>query len=269
MPKSAPFKHGRKTCIFCGGAANSGEHVWPKWAHSLLPAFSRHEQITLEGPVEKTVLSRVRHRRRQGSSAKVAIKRVCKSCNSGWMGNYEEKLKLTLTRMMIGSHLAIGPDTQILLREYFTYKIMVLDWTNDDPVFSDKERSEFFLNRTIPEDLKVIISYCPEQSTQSYYRTHFMEMASLDSIQSRTPGRNVKTFAIGFGSIFVFALYVKGSSVPIDLLPRPFWFQIIPQNLLLFYWPPLRPINRREAEGVASSLGSIKAHPSVHLAQDG
>lgn len=184
------------------------------------------------------------------------------------MGGYEETLKQTLTQMMAGSYLAIGPQTQILLRQYFTYKIMVLDWTNSDPVFSQAERDEFLISRKIPDHLKVIISYCPDIKTQSYYRSHFMEMSNLDNIRSRTPGRNVKTFAVGLGSIFIFALYVRGNSVSIDLLPRPFWFQIIPENLPLFYWPPLRPIDHREAESVAASLGDVKTHRNVRIAPD-
>jgi hypothetical protein len=263
-----PIKPRQKRCIFCGGAANSGEHVWPKWAHGVLPARPGHVQVTFEGPVTKDILSRTSQRQRQGSVAKVTVPRVCRRCNNGWMSEYEQQAKATLKAMMVGPRLALGTDTQRLLVGYFTLKLMVLDWTNADPVFAQSDRSAFQLDRTIPRGLQLIVAYCPDASMSSYYRSHFMEAYAREKLHPPGDGKNVKTMAIGFGSIFVFALCIKDEAVDISLEPRSGWVQLFPRKLSLIYWPPLLSINRQEAELVASSLGSLRKQKNVWLTYD-
>jgi len=264
----APFKHGRKLCVFCGNPANSGEHIWPKWAHELIPEVSGHKQVVFEGPVTRDVMSRVYDRDRQGSVAKVAIRRVCNTCNNGWMSEYESKAKAMLTAMMMGRNLALGVDSQRLLGEYFTLKLMVLDWTAADPIFSQEERTAFLDGRCIPVGIKLNIAFCPDHRMSSYYRTHFQEASDVNRLAEHLPGRNVKTFAVGFGGIFLFALCIKNDAADLKLEPRQGWFQLLPAKLPLVYWPPFLAISRDEAETVASSLGALTEHARVKVADD-
>ncbi|SLJ96117.1 hypothetical protein SAMN06295987_102607 [Novosphingobium mathurense] len=267
MLAKKPFKYGLKTCIFCGKPANSSEHVWPKWAHKLLPQFPNHTQLTLDAPVTKSIMSRTSERKRQGSVAKVAIKRVCSTCNNGWMSAYEENAKAILSAMMRGGHLALGAESQQLLTEYFTFKLMVLDWTNADPIFTQDERTAFYVNRAIPASLQLAMAYCRDASAHSYYRTHFIEAAMKTHLSTHTPGRNVKTIAVGFGGIFIFALCIRGE-VDLSLKTIPGFVQLIPGKLATIRWPPFLVIGRTTLERVASSLDALKHHKKVTLIDD-
>lgn len=263
MAKPA-FKHGQKLCIFCGSSANSGEHVWPKWSHDLMPKFPRHIQLTFDAPVTKAIMSRTAERHRQGSVAKVSIKRVCRTCNSGWMSSYEVKIKSIFGSMMTGSHVALKPADQTLLAEYLVFKIMVLDWTNSEPIFTPEERSAFYANRTIPAGIQLVMAFCDDIMVHSYYQTQFAEASMKSQIANHVGGKNVKTFAIGFGGVFIFALCIKGE-VDLSLDAVPGFIQLIPTKLPVINWPPFIIINRAVAEAVAGSLKSLKRHAKVKL----
>lgn len=255
----------RKLCIFCGRNADSGEHVWPKWSHSMHAKVAGHTQLTFEAPVTKKVMSRTFDRRRQGSVAKVAIKRVCKTCNNGWMSHYEDRCKPMLSAMMQGEKLALAENDQVLLAEYFAFKIMVLDWTAADAVIEAADRNDFFENRTIPKNMQIMIAYCPDPQMGAYYRAHFMEGVNPDRIAAHRPGRNVKTFALGFAGIFVFAICIKDDAIGLELARLPGWFNLHPTPLPNIFWPPLLTIDRIQAERVASSLNTLKNRKNVKL----
>lgn len=183
------------------------------------------------------------------------------------MSGYETKAKPILRAMMIGPAIPLGVETQILLREYFAFKLMVLDWTNEDPVFTQEERTAFYENRTLPSGVQFMIAQCLEPTMQSYYRTHFLQAADKDKLAGQDFGqKNVKTFAVGFGGIFIFALCVRGDGATLSLQPRPFWLRIMPEFSPSYFWPPLRSISRAEAELVATSLNALKGNEKVRLA---
>ncbi len=64
-----------RRCIFCRGAANSKEHLWPKWV------LEKIKPTEIEGFIGyNTNLS---------FNAEWKVRTVCKSCNQGWMSNLE------------------------------------------------------------------------------------------------------------------------------------------------------------------------------------
>lgn len=181
------------------------------------------------------------------------------------MSRYEEDLKPLLTAMMTGRHLFINKITQKKILHYFTMKLMVLDWTGDEQVFTQKERTVFFSEGSIPLGMQMIISYCPDQSMHSYYRSQFMEASTRATIKNHSPGKNVKTIAFGFGGIFVFALCIRDCALELELMRRRGWFGLAPLRQSTMVWPPLIHTSREDALIVAESLESLKKRPNVRL----
>ena len=73
-----------RTCIFCGGAPLTAEHVWPNWARRMLPSDVTAECTvraeTPAGTTSKTFPERVFDQR---------VKVVCAACNNNWMSRLE------------------------------------------------------------------------------------------------------------------------------------------------------------------------------------
>lgn len=87
MKKTKPGQF-RLLCAYCGEPGSSGEHYWPRWAHKrlgALPAVMRpagiFAKISASGSATVTPMMRRTGRSRLGDQAK----RVCVSCNGGWM----------------------------------------------------------------------------------------------------------------------------------------------------------------------------------------
>src|SRR5690348_1845818 len=96
-----PYAKGRKFCIFCGAPADSEEHLWPKWASPVLPHAPSYERFILTGRRSRGTLKRTQYVR-QGSPQTFRIKRVCRTCNSGWMSQYEQRVRFGLERLIQG-----------------------------------------------------------------------------------------------------------------------------------------------------------------------
>jgi hypothetical protein len=62
-------------CLFCPEAANSLEHLWPKWVH------------------ERRDFGPLKHKRGTTDiiipNPQITVKAVCRPCNNGWMSKLE------------------------------------------------------------------------------------------------------------------------------------------------------------------------------------
>jgi len=110
-----------RKCVFCGGAPVTAEHAWPAW---LQP------HLTTPG----TVVSR-----RWGTAENmtgvetpkpdVKVRRVCITCNNGWMSDLEGKAKDVLLPMVQGQVQRLGYSDQQLVATWAIKTAMMLQFT--------------------------------------------------------------------------------------------------------------------------------------------
>jgi hypothetical protein len=88
----------KRRCVFCGKGEVSLEDIWPKWMLALLK-----DRLT----TTKVMITRGTENLREAASIETTVKRVCESCNNGWMSVLEEKAKPLLTPMIMGDNLPV------------------------------------------------------------------------------------------------------------------------------------------------------------------
>jgi hypothetical protein len=75
---------GQRTCVFCGGTADSREHLLPVWLQGVLPSDGLAVHYRQIGEVKKSW-----KKKKFSEKAKV----VCEICNTGWMSQLEREAK--------------------------------------------------------------------------------------------------------------------------------------------------------------------------------
>jgi len=87
-------------CVFCGRNDLTKEHVFPNWMSKLfLPNTITTTSIDRNGVVEKNYTSPI---------FKQTLKRVCKSCNNGWMSTLEADTKRIIEPMLFNLQYTIN-----------------------------------------------------------------------------------------------------------------------------------------------------------------
>lgn len=258
-----PHQYGRKVCIFCGNTPTTGEHVWPKWARDLFPSSSHYAHWAMTGRWSSPIVSRDKNLLRQGSVKGLKVHRLCATCNGAWRGRAESDLKPLLTRLFNGDPIVLTETLQNVLTEYLTAKVLTLDWVDGTPVTDLEISHAFYAERRPPPGFKLYIFNCLEGNWRAQYRgfgciLHHSESESDEA--ANTP--NTKSFAIGFGNLFVFAII----SLEVDIDPN-----FGPDNNVRLWpnlrrtavWPPRFPIDSKMAEGIAVTLDRAFNFPAT------
>ena len=99
-------------CIFCGKGGMTKQHVWPDWLKLAVPrSFARHSQIYTHmdlQSVDRPLVSSPIVKSKQGDPAVKKVRKVCKSCNSGWMSRLETAAKPVLTPIIRGKNATLS-----------------------------------------------------------------------------------------------------------------------------------------------------------------
>jgi hypothetical protein len=77
-----------RSCVFCGRAPVSREHVWPQWLLKALRGAFESVEVVRERDVHEL------------SSPEIMVNRVCRPCNEGWMERLESAVRPTLGPMI-------------------------------------------------------------------------------------------------------------------------------------------------------------------------
>jgi hypothetical protein len=256
-PKVA-FKYGRKFCIFCGAPADSEEHILPKWAKHILPKSAMHRRFSATGrrslgPKGFNV-QKLFHR--QGSPATIRIKRVCQPCNTGWMSRCEEGIRQHLERMILGERTFLIAATRLKLAQYLSYKMLLLDWLEDDPALPPEYASGFYKTGEIPPGVHIWGFHCFEGRWQTDVETIGVGLAEPERAGPDLPV-NTKSFSVGFGSFFVFGIISAERDLEFKAA-TPGAVALWPLDDELVVWPPRWPINSTQATAVSRFLHDFK-----------
>jgi hypothetical protein len=108
----------QKKCVFCGGTPATKSHIWPDWIGSLPLHKPNHHMVhvgkletfetSAEGPASQTII-------RQGRAGARKPRNTCVTCNGGWMSKIEQAAKPTLSALILGEPVLLGPADQALL----------------------------------------------------------------------------------------------------------------------------------------------------------
>ncbi len=113
-------------CIFCGNTGLTKEHLFADWLTELFPRTAddthTHGKIITWEPTPKFL-----GECRQGHSGSRKVRKVCSTCNNGWISGIDSKAKEVSLPLIKGSFSSVTPEMQLHLATWFSKIAMVGD----------------------------------------------------------------------------------------------------------------------------------------------
>ena len=177
-----------RKCIFCGAAANSREDAWPRWLTSRYGAPGWME--TERGPD-------LQMKTWPTNRAEIRIKRVCSSCNNGWMSRLEERAKPVIERLLDHEASALDHENSRTLALWAIKTAMVLQTLGQPEswIYSDLELTLMWHSQRMPDLAFVWIARCVNHSEA--YAQHKSLWTGLDRQADPRDRAGVTTMAFG------------------------------------------------------------------------
>ena len=269
-------KHPARKCVFCGNGKLSEEHIWSQWSRDLLPSSDGYREVTHKNRGGKPVDYRL-VRDAQGPITNKRLKRVCKPCNSVWMGKQEEKVKAVVTELIAGNAFCLTNLKRATLVSWIVTKLMVLDVFRDgEQAFTAEERAAFYSDWTVPSSLSVWLLRCGDGAWKTSFWSHAQRLTVVvgDTWENARPptgaGPNLKLFLWGVGEALIVAAYAR--ELDLDLgMQDEFAIQLVPDQRIERAWPP-RSITAGEALSLQLTLPSLASGlgaNQIELGDDG
>lgn len=186
----------------------------------------------------------------QGSITNRRLKRVCRTCNNGWMSNEEMVARYAVTLIITGQPQHLTRELRYALRRWITMKLMVLDTMRDgEQAFTEPERREFYARPDIPDALSIWLLRCGEAGWGSLFWSHAQSLTAVpeNTLAEAMPPLqglpNRKMFLWGVGGALVAAVYQRNIGISLNMPPE-YSIQLSPDLGVARLWPP-KPINSR------------------------
>ncbi|MEU8811101.1 hypothetical protein ACN6LI_001165 [Streptomyces violaceoruber] len=145
-----------RSCVFCGGAPVTNEHVYPRWLAEGFPEKMRTGRAILGSYSDKSSF-----RRHSGRILTAQVKAVCEPCNSGWMSALEGRVKPYLLPMVKGQIVELPPGAQEVLATW-TLKTALMCQVmlpQDQPNLPAELFTDLYRDRQPAEEMKVLCGY--------------------------------------------------------------------------------------------------------------
>ena len=146
--------------------------------------------------------------------------------------------------------------------------MLVLDWLGQDPVLPPEWAHSFYETRDIPQGTTIWLFHCVEGKWQTDIETEGVGLADIDD--PRLPAElpiNTKSFAVGFGNLFVFAVLSTEIDLNIDFNPLV-GTKLWPFESKLMVWPPYAAIGSENAEFIRHTISRMYDKPAVVVERD-
>lgn len=146
-----------RMCMFCREKASTREDAWPLWLMKRFPVSST-ARIDAE-----------RSGRNLGkwstAKPKLQVKRLCRSCNNGWMSRLENEAKPALVSILDDEPKELDASDQTTLARWAVKTAMVLDAVDSNRpwFYSEDERQLMRVALALPKRTSVWIAKCVDQ----------------------------------------------------------------------------------------------------------
>lgn len=218
-------------CVYCArtfskrhGRDRSGEHIIPRWSHSL---FERpggdllHQRIGLARQIDgKTHLVMPNFRKRAGDFASRQVKVVCSDCNSGWMSRLEGEVRDYLSSLVTGELVSLTPEHQSFVAKWVAMKTMLAEYTSPaDLVIPRSELHRFYAERTLTSSWRIAIG--PREAQDPWY-FHRSWSVGRNREDADAAGQNLQRTFLGVGKLIIESLYCSHDGAIFEPAPEGF-----------------------------------------------
>jgi hypothetical protein len=251
-------------CIFCGGHDLTKEHIWAKWLNPYLPKYIVNHTISFETIFPDRLVHETQLR--SGSVQSGRLRRVCRSCNTGWMSNLQEETKPILLPLILGQNSNLHRKAQSILSSWIAMFAMVaefLDKTETRVAISPEDRLFLKTNLTAPPNMKIWIGYYERDKWPGVWFHATFPISDQSHVPRRSllgvdfPNTQTTTIVIGKLYIHVLSSDIAGIVRKQEFVgnERKLLYRIHAyRRLSPLTWPPPRRMSDRDADAIASAF---------------
>lgn len=228
--------------MFCGKRADSNEDALPRWIAKLIGPK----------PGERSY-HEVRDKYFETNVFEVKVKRVCVTCNTGWMADLERHMQRLLPPMLFGESTEIvGREDMRLIAAWVFKTAITLGYAKAKGGMEvPLEHCEYLRNYQRPPQTVSIWTgiYSSDPSEARYRRVWQRSKAGIDPRQPY-----LITFLIGQAVFQVFG-HLGGDRLELRPSPAGWLVQIFPLPDEGWQWPPPRVFDTKALEALQSAMG--------------
>ncbi|MET3911102.1 hypothetical protein ABID59_005464 [Bradyrhizobium sp. S3.3.6] len=267
----------KRTCMFCDGRGMTGEHLWPLWMSRLeVRNYDKNSHSQWLSDINEEGTFIIKQQARLGSIEDIVIKRVCSTCNNGWMSAIQGKAKPLIINLLAGKRDGLTSDSQLVLAQWATMLMMVAEFLAKDRVaISPAQRRDFMETQRPPENVKLWIGNLAAGG-QHHLEIYHSALAKITPDKPFSRDHTIQSTTLGLDGLFFYGISSQ-ENVPIaklddssimyfsDLKPNTHWWPLVLQ-----LWPPQhevlptpeRPITDAEFKQLAKMISEISRTPS-------
>jgi hypothetical protein len=249
-------------CIFCGGGGVTKEHLFADWLREIFPRTAK-DTHTL-GTIESwTPRPRLVQRIKQGHAGSRKIRKVCGSCNSGWIGIIDDAARKAVVPLIRGQAAVVDSGNQRALATWFSKIAMVGDSMRPDrSVVLQADRDWIRANSSPPLLWEVWVG--------SYEGIDWRDLGifqlggRLDLSSVTGPDKlagYVETTTMGMGKLIGLVIGNEHPAIEINIGNAAYLLRRIWPTDSAFNWPLPIVLSDDEARSVAYILRSAIANP--------
>lgn len=196
-------------CIYCGSTGLSKEHLYADWLKNYIPReLSEHKvQVTVAFP--HTSQSEIT--RRTGDPHVRKLRRVCLSCNQGWMSDLQQSAKPHLVPILSGDSTTLNRKGQKIVSAWAAMTAMTAEYLKKEHVaVSQADRDHLRTHGVPPKSWRIWIASISGSGLKHHYWHNAMALTDQKvqgaALHAAHPS-NTQTSTIGFGEhLLVYAM---------------------------------------------------------------
>jgi len=257
MTKKPPGK-----CIFCEGTSLTKEHLFADWLRELFPRTSKdtHTYGTITSWEPKPVFS---GHVVQGHSGSKRIRKVCRTCNSGWISGIDERAKQAVTPLIKGDSIVVADEAQLTIATWLAKISMVGDSIQPyKSVVLQSERKWIKDKREPPPLWEVWLGSYGGNMWRDL--AIFQHSGRLNLSAVTGPGNfsgYVETTTIGIGKMLALVIGNENAALPLNIGNAAAVLKRIWPISNAFTWPRIHILSDNEAGGISHILRSAIVNP--------
>lgn len=249
----------RKLCIFCGGHSITKEHMWPDWLRNYIPRtktqFHSQKAIVFRASTQAKTTTHT------GDPHSSRVRRVCQSCNNGWMSELQTRAKPILVPLINGERCTLRRQNQLVLASWITMFTMVAEFrlrSDEYVAISESERNQFKDTRRPLMNWKIWIGCIDDQDWIGRYVHTSMPVVSKDDPVKQTsdgvPVPNTQTTTFTVNKLYVHVLSSTVIDLDVQRISTRLAQRIWPPYEHTMRWPPRRLLSRDSAHHISKAL---------------
>ncbi|MEQ8333343.1 hypothetical protein [Nisaea sp.] len=255
-----------KNCIYCGSTDLNAEHVFGDWLKNFLPRKNKKRAVAFfrggkkDNKPQPTSMNVINPRNSPLVSWKIRC--VCKTCNSGWMGDVQENAKLVVGPMTNGKSILLDHASKAAIAAWATSVAVTVEYDRHHaPAITPEQRSAFREKKLAPDTFKIWIGKydCPDDRSVFAKSTHsiYTEAEILADPNKDPTIQNTQTCAFGVGKLYVLVFssphHEMLDMVRIKPKAAAVLDQIWPPSPGTLWWPK-RAMTDSDAYSIATAL---------------